>query len=166
MADLQAKMVTALEEALGKDKKIEYYVYGTIAPTFKKMLLSFLLSIVMLVALLFVPIHFIWKIVILLVYVILLVRFYTMGVYIGKYGKRMYLYEMDFFGRKKDCNEILLKFVNVDTARSDLNSHVMLMFEIDDEVKYIMVKKEGSKLPIRQSVNFTALITDIVKRHK
>lgn len=164
--DLQTKMQQAFEEELKGKEQLEYLVYGSVAPTAKKMIFSFIATIVLIAVLIFIPINSWIKLMIFIIYVALVVRMYLSGVYIGKFGKRMYVYELNYFGKRKDCNDVLLKFVNLDGDRSNLDSHVMLVFKIDEDLKYIMVKKEGSRLPVSQSVNFMRLVSDISKRHR
>lgn len=156
-----------LQDLVVNNETLEYVLYGKLAPQTKRILIIFCMWIVFAILLLFkiLPIDFYLIGVIIVLLIISYLLFYK-TVYLGKFGKHIYIHEFSAFniGSKKD--EILLKNVEVVKDRTS-DFHLTIKLVLDTHVQFVIFRRSSdSKGYPNQTTNMKKLMIDINKKHK
>lgn len=165
--DIEKKMVDKLTPLLNKNEELEYVIYGEIAPTTKKIAISALLIIIAVIAIFsLLDVHWAWQSIVMLVIILIAIELFYKDVYIGKFGKRLFLCQLNAFGKEELKQEVPLKHIHYIDDRSD-DTHITIQLDFDGQKDFIIIRKKPRKKGLlRQSVNMELLEEDIFKKQK
>lgn len=165
--DIENKMNEKLNPLLNKGEELEYVIYGEIAPTTKKIIFSAVVIIIAVISIFsLLDVHWAWQTVVMLVIILIAIELFYKDVYIGKFGKRLFLCQINAFGKEELKQEIPLKHIRYMDDRSD-DTHITIQLDFDGQKDFIIIRKKPRKKGlIRQSINMDRLEEDIFKKQK
>lgn len=163
----EEKMIEKLTPLLNKGEELEYVLYGEIAPSTKKIAFTAVIIIIAVLGVFnFLNIHWAWQTVVMLVVILIAIELFYKDVYIGKFGKRLFLCELNALGKEQMKEEVPIKCVDYIDNRSD-DTHITIQLNFDGQKDFIVIRQKPRKKGlIRQSVNITLLEEDIFKKQR
>lgn len=156
-----------LNDLLDNNETLEYVMYGQLAPQMKRIMLIFALWLILIMLVLFtiLPIG-IYLIPIILILSLVSYLFFYETVYLGKFGKHIYIHTFDKWKIKSKKEKILLRNAFVVKDRTS-DFHLTILVNIDGNNQYLIFKRNSDyKGYPNQSTNIKKLILDIEKKHK
>lgn len=156
-----------LNDLLDNNETLEYVMYGQLAPQMKRIMLIFALWLILIMLVLFtiLPIG-IYLIPVILILSLVSYLFFYETVYLGKFGKHIYIHTFDKWKIKSKKEKILLRNAFVVKDRTS-DFHLTIFVNIDGNNQYLIFKRNSDyKGYPNQSTNIKKLILDIEKKHK
>lgn len=156
-----------LNDLLDNNETLEYVMYGQLAPQMKRIVLIFALWLILIMLVLFtiLPIG-IYLIPVILILSLVSYLFFYETVYLGKFGKHIYIHTFDKWKIKSKKEKILLRNAFVVKDRTS-DFHLTILVNIDGNNQYLIFKRNSDyKGYPNQSTNIKKLILDIEKKHK
>ena len=165
--DLEITIKEDLNEMLNENEEMEYILYGKVSPSTKRLGIIFFSWTFMLMLFLLNVLSFTWvSILIVGIGIILTQSFFFETIYVGKFGKRLYMHRFDGLKIRNKKDSTLLKDVLICYDRTS-DFHLTISVSFEDKGEFVIFRRSSEKKGlIRQSTNMKQLMVDINKKHK
>ena len=98
--------------------------------------------------------------------ILIAIELFYKDVYIGKFGKRLFLCQLNALGKEELKQEVPIKCVEYIEDRSD-STHITIRLNFDGQKDFIVIRQKPRKKGLlRQRVNIDRLEEDIFKKQK
>lgn len=167
MKNKELKIKNDLQDLLTNNEELEYVLYGKLAPQTKRILIIFCVWIIFMLTLLFkiIPIDYYLIVLITVLFIISYVLFYQ-SVYLGKFGKHLYIHEFGVFNLNSKKDKVLVRNAEVIEDRTS-DFHLTIKLILNHQEQFIIFRNNSvNKGYPNQTTNIKKLIADINKKHK